>query len=62
VSNRRTLSSTGAGQNRYGRLPGMTHWTLMNRARADGHQSLCDVRVSTFDVWVLTIGVVAAIT
>ena len=24
--------------------------------------SLCDVRVSTFDVWVLTIGVVAAIT
>jgi len=25
-------------------------------------ESLCDVRVSTFDVWVLTIGVVAAIT
>ena len=26
------------------------------------HRPLCDVRVSTFDVWVLTIGVVAAIT
>jgi len=32
------------------------------RGRATVTTSLCDVRVSTFDVGVLTIGVVAAIT
>jgi len=32
------------------------------RNRHGPKRALCDVRVSTFDVWVLTIGVVAAIT